>query len=291
MACEETSNGRTEVTRAATESVDAEKVAGLRELARRVRLRVVQTAHHTGAGHVAADLSATDVLSVLYGAVLDVAPDAWHDNDRDRLILSKSHASAALYSLLAERGFIDPDELLTFGQAGSRLCTAVSSHVPGVEVSTGALGHGLPFAVGAALAARMDRSTRRVVVVTGDGELQEGSNWEAAMLAGSRGLDNLTLVVDRNRVQKGASTEEINALEPLEAKWCAFGWSVRSVDGHDHGALLEVLRVTPFESGRPSCVLAETVKGRGVSFMENNLQWHSGRMSEAQFQDAVRELS
>jgi transketolase len=254
---------------------------------RATSLRVIVAA---ATGHPAAELSAADILSVLYGAVLNVNAEEPHAPGRDRFVCSKSHASAALYSVLCARGFLGEDELFSYGQAGSRLCTAVSNRLPGVEFSTGALGHGLPFATGCAIAAKLDRSPRRVIVMTGDGELQEGSNWEAAMLAASRGLDNLTLVIDRNRVQKGASTEEINALEPLREKWGAFGWATRDVDGHDHRALLDVFNATPFESGRPSCVIAATVKGRGVSFMENQLEWHGKRLEPRELQLALAQI-
>ncbi|MEZ5077266.1 MAG: transketolase [Solirubrobacterales bacterium] len=258
--------------------------------AREVRRLALTTVHRASAGHAAADMSAADILTTLYWDFLEVDPERPADPERDRFVCSKSHASAALYSVLSTRGFLPEQELDSFGQPGSRLCLAVSCRLPGVEMSTGALGHGLPFAVGAALGARLAGSSRRTVVLTGDGELQEGSNWEAVMFAATRGLDNLILVVDRNRVQKGASTEEINALEPLEEKFRAFGWAVRDVDGHDTAALSESLAAAPFAPGRPSCLLAETVKGKGVSFMENDLSWHSGRMSEEQFQQALGEL-
>jgi transketolase len=266
------------------------QVEEARRLAQYVRATCLTVIHHAGTGHAAADMSAADILSVLYSGVLDVGPENWTDPDRDRFILSKSHASGALYSLLSAKGFLPEEELFTFGKPNSRLCTAVSSRLTGVEFSTGALGHGLPFAVGAAIAARLDGSDRRVVVLTGDGELQEGSNWEAAMLAATRGLDNLTLVVDRNRVQKGASTEDINALEPLEDKWRAFGWAVRTVDGHDHAELFDAFSSVPFEPGRPSCVLASTVKGKGVSFMENHLEWHGKRLTDEDMERALAEI-
>lgn len=260
------------------------------QLARRVRATALRTLQRTGVGHPAADLSVADILTVLYAAVLKVDGANPDDPERDRLVVSKSHCSGALYSLLALKGFFPPDELDSYGQPHSRLCAAVSHRTPGVEFSTGALGHGLPFAVGAALAARIDDSPRRVVVLTGDGELQEGSNWEALMLASTRGLDNLTLVVDRNRVQKGASTEDISALEPLEAKLQSFGWAVRTLDGHDTAGLVACFRGLPFETGRPSCIIAETVKGKGVSFMEDHLEWHGKKMSEAELARALAEI-
>ena len=260
------------------------------EMARYVRISSLAIVHRAGVGHPGADMSSADILSVLYNGVLRVNAADPADPERDRFICSKSHASAALYSALAARGFLSEEELETYGKPFSRLCTAVSNRLPGVELSTGALGHGLPFAVGAAIAARMDRSPRRVVVMTGDGELQEGSNWEALMLAATQKLANLLLVVDRNRVQKGASTEEINALEPLADKMRAFGWAVREVNGHDTAALRAAFESAPFEPGRPSCVLAATVKGKGVSFMENDLAWHSRKLTDALLSQALEEL-
>lgn len=267
-----------------------ERQRELIELARWTRATTLKTLHRVRLGHIAADLSATDILTVLYGAVLNVDSTKPNDPERDRFVVSKSHCSGALYSLLAWKGFLEEEELTTYGQPHSRLCTVVSTRTPGVEFSTGALGHGLPFAVGAAIAAKLDGSARRVVVLTGDGELQEGSNWEAIMLASTRKLDNLTLIVDRNRVQKGASTEDINALEPLDAKFQAFGWAVRTVDGHDIEDLLASFQAVPFEPNRPSCLLAETVKGKGISFMEQNLEWHSKPLSDAELTRALAEL-
>lgn len=259
-------------------------------LAKWTRATALKTLHRAQVGHAAADLSATDILAVLYGAVLHVDPANPQWPERDRMVVSKSHCSGALYSLLARRGYFDESELATYGQPHSRLCTAVSHRAPGVEFSTGALGHGLPFAVGAALAAKLDRSDRRVYVLTGDGELQEGSNWEAIMLASTKKLDNLTLIVDRNRVQKGASTEDINELEPLDQKFAAFNWAVRVADGHDPAALMDVFASLPFSAGRPSCILAETVKGKGVSFMENHLEWHGKKLGDADLAAALAEI-
>lgn len=264
-----------------------DEVRAIRRLSRQIRASVVTMLHHTRMGHAAADMSAADMLSVLYGGVLRGRHD---DPDRDRFVLSKSHAAAALYSVLSTRGCLPADELLTLGQPNSRLCAAASTRTPGVEFNTGALGHGLSLAVGCAIAAKMDGSSRRVYVLTGDGELQEGSNWEAAMLASTKKLDNLLLMVDRNRFQKGASTEDISALEPLADKFRSFGWAVETVDGHDIAALLTILRSAPLEPGRPTCVLAETIKGKGVSFMEQRLEWHSRRFTNEELELALAEI-
>src|SRR3972149_3531035 len=242
-------------------------------------------------GHTGGDLSVTDILTVLYFAVLNIDPQqpAWAE--RDRLILSKGHCAGALYTTLAMRGFFPVENLDTFAQPLS----ALNAHpnrlkVPGVETNTGPLGHGLPVGVGAALAARLQKAAWRVFVITGDGELQEGSNWEAAMCAAHYGLDNLTLIVDRNGFQQGNTTEATNRLEPLAEKWRAFGWSVREVDGHDHQSLLDIYAGLPFEAGKPNCVIAHTHKGQGISFIRDQVGWHHRIPTEAELDPAVQEL-
>ncbi|MER6392236.1 transketolase [Streptomyces sp. NPDC001523] len=261
--------------------------ATVRRQAARARALALTTVSTAKTGHIGADLSAMDILCALYFGVLRGEAD---EADRDRFILSKAHASAAMYSVLALKGLLPEEELATFGGANSRLSTVVSTRVPGIEFNTGSLGHGLSLGVGSALGARIQGSTRRTFVLTGDGELQEGSNWEAAMLAASRNLDSLVAVVDRNLAQKGASTEDINALEPLDDKWRSFGWEVRTVDGHDIDALLDVFRSAPLTPGKPTCVIASTVKGKGVSFMERNLEWHSRQITPELLQQALQEL-
>lgn len=258
-----------------------------------LRRRDLQMLNRAGLGHTGGDFSAADILTTLYLAVLNVDP-AWPDRpDRDRFILSKGHASGMLYNVLAEVGFFPPEELAAFAQPGSRLNGHPSNvKLPGVETSTGPLGHGLPVAVGAALGAKMDAASWRTFVLTGDGELQEGSNWEAAMAAGHFRLDNLCWIVDRNGLQQGAATEQTIRLEPLADKMRAFGWAVREVDGHDHAALLAAFRALPFEPGKPSGIIARTHKGKGVSFMEDRAEWHHHhrRLSEAEMAAALAEL-
>jgi transketolase len=263
----------------------------LRAAAARIRARNLQMIATAGLGHVGGDLSAADVVATLYLAVLDVDPANPTDPERDRYIQSKGHASGVLYTTLAAAGFIDDALLDTYMQPESRL----NGHpdrkkVPGVETNTGPLGHGLPVAVGTAIAAKLDRSPRRTFVLTGDGELQEGSNWEAFMAAAHHGLDNLTVIVDRNRLQQGARTEDTNALDPLDAKLAAFGFAVREVDGNDVDQLLEAFDALPFEAGRPSAIIANTRKGRGVSFMEDRVEWHHKVPSADQVQAALKEL-
>lgn len=268
----------------------------LRRQATEIRMRNLRLIHDAGAGHTGGDLSAADILTVLYfGGVLRVDPANPRAPDRDRFFLSKGHSSGLLYTTLALAGFFPEDELRTFMQPLSRLSGHPSVHVPGVEANTGALGHGLPIAVGAALAAKLDASRPgaaawRAFVLTGDGELQEGSNWEAALIAAHQHLDTLVLIIDRNRIQMMDRTERIASLEPLADKWRAFGWAVREVDGHDHAALQTALCRVPFEPGRPSCLIANTRKGRGVSFIEDSTGWHHRVPTDAELAAALAEL-
>ncbi|WP_327699164.1 transketolase [Streptomyces sp. NBC_00459] len=262
----------------------------LRSMSTAVRLRIVNMIDQAQLGHIGGDLSVTDILVTLFGTVLDVDPDDPHAPGRDRLILSKGHCAAALYATLAHCGYFPVSELATFMAPLSPLNGHPDRRkVPGVETNTGPLGHGFPVAVGCALAATIRDETWRTVVVLGDGELQEGSNWEAAMTASHYGLTNLTAVVDRNRLQQGARTEETKALEPLAAKWKAFGWEVREADGHDHAALIDALK--PASTGKPLVVLAYTVKGKGVSFMEDQAEWHHRVPDKRQVRAAIKELS
>ncbi len=262
----------------------------LRELARQVRLRCLKMTRKSEFGHLGPDFSAADLICTLYGAVLRFPNADLADHDRDRFILSKGHAALALYSVLVELGWWPAAMLENYGRAGGQLSGHPSGSVLGIETCTGALGHGLPFAVGAALAARAQNSARRTYVLVGDGELQEGSNWEAAMMAGMHGLDSLAVLVDRNRLQQGRGTETVNRLEPLADKWRAFGWTVAEVDGHDPDAILACLRRLPIESGSPTCILANTRKGRGVSFMEGNVAWHHKLPTHAEAELALAEL-
>jgi transketolase len=261
------------------------------EMANRVRRNCLRMVHAARLGHPGGDLSAADILAALYTAVLRVDPRNPRMADRDRFILSKGHCSAALYATLAEAGFIPHKLLNEFMKPLSSLNGHPDRNkVPGVEANTGPLGHGLPIAVGAAKAAKITGASWRTFVLTGDGELQEGSNWEAAMAASQFRLDNLTVIVDRNRLQQGDETERTVALEPLADRWRAFGWSVREIDGHDHAALIRTMRSIPFETGRPNCVIAHTHKGRGVSFMEDRAEWHHRVPTSEELSRALAEL-
>ncbi len=272
-------------------TIDAnERNERLGKIATEIRRSVVQMISRAKAGHIGGDLSTTDILTTLFFAVLRVDPKAPDDPKRDRFILSKGHCAGALYSTLALRGFFPTDMLSSFMQPLS----ALNGHpnrrkVPGVEANTGPLGHGLPIGVGSAIASRLSGSNWRTFVVLGDGELQEGSNWEAAMCAGHRGLDTLTAIVDRNGLQQGARTEETNRLEPLADKWRAFGWDAVECDGHDHGALFDIF--TAPRSGKPLCVIARTTKGKGVSFIEDRVEWHHKVPSPEQVELALKELA
>jgi transketolase len=260
----------------------------LEAFAREARVRTVRTISQAGLGHVGGDLSLIDILTVLYGDILTYDPKRPDWSDRDRFVLSKGHAAVSFYTVLAMSGFFDVDELSTFVQPMSRLNGHPSRlKVEGVEASTGPLGHGLPVAVGMAVGAQLQGAQWRTFVVTGDGELQEGSNWEAAMFAGHRRLGGLTCIVDRNRLQQGARTEDTNALDPLDAKFEAFGWEVEIVDGHDLAALRDVLSTS---HERPLAVIANTIKGKGVSFMEDVPAWHHKVPTAEQVEAATVEI-
>lgn len=264
----------------------------LKDASQWLRISAMAMTHHAGIGHTGGDLSAADILGVLYlGGVLHVRPEDPLWPQRDRFIMSKGHCSGIFYSTLASRGFFSPDLLKTYMDPLSRLNGHPDRNkLTGVEANTGPLGHGMPIAVGCALAAKMQSEPWRVYVLTGDGELQEGSNWEAAMTANHYRLDNLTVIVDRNRIQQGDFTESTIRMDPLADKWRAFGFRVLEVDGHDHAALLTAFSEATPGKGAPTCVIANTVKGKGVSFAENQPAWHHGVPTKEQLQAAAREL-
>lgn len=266
-------------------------IAHLRAKALAIRRRSLNMVFAARQGHPGGDLSVTDILATLYFGVLRFDPAAPRHPGRDRLILSKGHASGALYATLAEAGFIPREALATYMKPLSPLNGHPNrNYVAGVEANTGPLGHGLPISVGIAIAGQLDNADFRVFVITGDGELQEGSNWEAAMAAAHHKLANLTLIIDRNRLQQGARVAETNDLEPLADKWRAFGWDVVEVDGHDHAALLDALGERSGR-GKPLCVIAHTTKGKGVSYMEDQVGWHHGVPTKDQLDQAMKELA
>lgn len=247
--------------------------------------------HSAKASHVGSALSIADILAVLYGKMMRYEPQNPQSPNRDRFILSKGHACVAVYATLAEVGFINKDDLLSYGQDHSVLMNHISHKVPGVEFSTGSLGHGLPFGTGKALAAKRSNKKWRTFVLMSDGELGEGSNWEAMMFAAHHHLDNLVAIVDYNKLQSLTTVEKTLRIEPLADKARAFGWAAREIDGHDHTALIESLENIPWEAGKPSFVIAHTTKGKGVSFMEDSVEWHYKTPSLDQLAQALGELS
>jgi len=260
------------------------------EFAKTIRRLVLMMTSNGQASHVGSCLSMTDILAVLYGCILNIDPSKPDWPDRDRLIVSKGHATAAVYAVLAELGFFPHDWLDSYGKTGSPLIGHVSHTVPGVELSTGSLGHGLPVGAGLALAAKRSGATWHNFVILSDGELDEGSNWEAVLFAAHHGLHNLTAIVDYNKLQGFGRTEEVLGLEPLADKWRAFGWALHEVDGNDISALQETLSSLPLSIDKPSVIIAHTVKGKGVSFMEDSLDWHYKTPNETQLREALAEI-
>lgn len=268
-----------------------EVVRFLTEAARQIRIRDITLVHDKKAGHIGGEFSIADVLATLLLHEMNLDPANIADPERDRLVVSKGHVAAILYTTLAAGGFIDPAELDTFLQPMSDLNGHPSrTKVAVVEANTGPLGHGLPIAAGMALAAKLDGSQRRTFVVLGDGEMQEGSNWEAMMFAGNQRLRNLMALVDRNHLQQGATTEATNDLEPLADKIRAFGWEVVDVDGHDIRALLDVFANVPAASSKPTFVIAHTHKGHPITYMSDNVAWHHKVPSDEELAQALAEL-
>lgn len=252
---------------------------------RRTMLRLIVNA---GAGHTGGGLSCLDILNVLYNRVLKVSPQTFTSPTRDRYVQSKGHCVEALYAVLADRGFFPASDLDTVCHYQSHYVGHPTRHIPGVEMNTGALGHGLPISIGMALAGQMDSAVYRVFTLLGDGELAEGSNWEAGLAAAHYKLGNLVAILDHNTLQITGPTRDVMSNEPLDEKWRAFGWDVRSVNGHDYRELTDAL--TAPSPGKPVFVVANTVKGKGVSFMENVAKWHHGVPSEAELKQALAEL-
>ena len=255
----------------------------------RYRREILRIIKHAGAGHTGGSLSCTDILNVLYNRVLRVSPATFSDPQRDRYVQSKGHSVEALFVVLADRGFFPASELDTLCQYRSHFVGHPTRKVPGIEQNTGALGHGLPICTGMAIGGKMDGAVFRVFTLLGDGELAEGSNWEAAMAAAHYKLDNLTAIIDCNTLQITGRTRDVMSNEPLAEKFAAFGWAVRTVDGHDFAALTAALE-KPLEIGKPSVVIARTTKGRGISFMEDVGKWHHGVPSDEEMVRANSEL-
>ncbi len=260
-------------------------------LANRIRRRDLQAVFEAGAGHIGGEMSVADILTALYFHTMSVDPANPLDPYRDRLILSKGHTACILYVTLAERGFIPKEDVATFLKPHS----ALNGHpnrtkVPGVETNTGPLGHGLPVAVGMAKAAKLNDASWRTFVITGDGEMQEGSNWEAIMAAAQFELDNLTLVIDHNRLQQGARLAETIDMSPLSERLEAFGWATEEIDGHDMEQICSALSPQTITPCRPKCIVAHTNKGNGISFMSDRVEWHHKVPDAVQYQQAAKEL-
>ncbi len=267
----------------------SESLSSFVQLSKCIRISALQMTSSGGSSHIGSVFSISDILSVLYGGWLRVDPANPKVNWRDRFVLSKGHAGAGVYAALAHTGFFDVSQLETHYRNGSNLSGHVSHKgISGVEFSTGSLGHGLPVSIGMAMSAKLDGATHRVVCLMSDGECDEGSNWEAILLAAHHKLDNLTVIIDYNKLQSIKSTTETLNLEPFADKWQAFNWLVIECDGHDHDQLLDALNTPP--DGRPKCIIAHTTKGKGVSFMENKVLWHYRSASGEELALALKEL-
>jgi transketolase len=258
--------------------------------AKQIRAHSLRMVTAAGASHIASALSIADIVAVLYANILSSYPDHPDHQDRDRFLLSKGHACTAVYAALAEIGFLPLEELESYGANGSRLMNHISHHVPGVEFSAGALGHLLPVAAGKALFAKRQNKTWRTYVLLSDGELNEGSNWEAIMFSAHHKLTNLIAIVDKNNYQSFTTTQETLNMDPLEDKFSCFGWNVCSVDGHSHQQLSNAFTQAKENQSSPSVVIANTVKGKGVSFMENMVEWHYKNPSDDQLNSAILEV-
>ncbi|CAH0997713.1 Apulose-4-phosphate transketolase subunit A [Emticicia aquatica] len=263
----------------------------LKEKSRVYRRKILKYIYNAKAGHTGGSLSIIDILNVLYNRIMNVSPENFHSNLRDRYVQSKGHCVEALYVVLADKGFFPEDDLLTLCQYNSPYIGHPTKYIKGMEQNTGGLGHGLPMCSGMALAAKKDNSPVKVFTVLGDGEMAEGSNWEAMMFAAHYKLDNLCAILDYNKLQITAPNAEVMGLEPIDKKLEAFGWAVKHVDGHNLEELTQTLKNLPFETGKPSFLIAHTVKGKGVSYMENVLKWHHGVPTAEQFEQAMEELA
>lgn len=262
-----------------------------RELARKIRVHALEMVHRANASHIGSCLSMADLLAVLYGHVLRIDPENPTEKDRDIFILSKGHGAAALYAALSETGFFPLCWLDTYCEPGSKLQGHSTSHgVPGIEISTGSLGHGLPVGAGMAIARKREGANSRVVVLIGDGELNEGTNWESALFAAHHHLDNLIVIIDLNSMQGLGKTKDILDLTNIAEKWRAFDWACLEIDGHDHTKIRTALANMPLRQGTPSIIIARTIKGKGVSFMENELIWHYKSPDNNQLAEALAEI-
>jgi transketolase len=269
--------------------MDKARIKELKKLSAQSRRLMVETLICAGCGHPGGAFSCIDMMVALFFEVLKINPNNPKWSERDRFILSKGHSSVALYTVMHLRGFFSRELLLSFRQDKSELCGHPDMHkVTGVEMSTGSLGHGLSVGVGLSLAAKMDKKRYKTFVLMGDGETQEGSVWEAAMSAAHYKLDNLVGIVDRNKMQIDGYTEDIMSLEPYKEKWKAFGWNVKEINGHNMSEIILTLKKVPFRKNKPSLIISNTVKGKGISFMENKYEWH-GKALKGEHADIARQ--
>jgi transketolase len=273
------------------EVYDGEFIKELEGIARKVRLHSIKMIYDAGSGHPGGSLSSADILTALYFHIMKHDPKKPDWADRDRFVLSKGHGAPALYAVLAEAGYFEVEELCTLRKMGSRLQGhPCMGKTPGIEMSTGSLGHGLAAGNGMALAARLDRKLYRIYVLLGDGEMDVGETWEAAMLASHYKLDNVTAFIDRNRLQLDGPTEKIMSIEPLADKWKAFGWHVIEINGHAMKEIIHATNEAKGVKGRPTVIICHTVKGKGVSYMEGNLHFHGKAPSDSEYEQAMKEL-
>jgi transketolase len=265
----------------------------LQKKAMAIRRRVINMAHKSKHGHIGSALSTVDVIAALYFRVLNIDPSNPSEDNRDRFILSKGHGAAALYAALAERGFFDPALIEAYLEDGSILAshpTVYSQNLPGIEFSTGSLGHGLSVAAGMALAAKLDSRRSKVFVMISDGECDEGCTWEAALFAAHHGLDNLTVIIDYNKIQAFGRIKDVMKLEPLADKWRSFGFGTKEVDGHDMKEIVKTMEKLPIEPGKPTAIIAHTTLGKGVDFMEDRLAWHYNVLTDELYNKALAQL-
>lgn len=262
----------------------------LRRKSNEYRKKILKYIFNANAGHTGGSMSCIDILNVLYNHTLNVCPSNFQSPDRDRYIQSKGHSVEALFVVLADKGFFPETDIETLGNYKSHYIGHPTRKVNGIEQNTGALGHGLSLSVGTALSAKMDDKQFRVFTLIGDGELAEGSNWEAALTASHYKLDNLCAIIDHNKLQITGPTHEVCNTDPIDAKFESFGWAVRKVDGHDLNQLKNTFDSLPFSANKPSLVIAQTTKGKGVSYMEGVVKWHHGVPDEKQYAQAISEL-
>lgn len=267
------------------------QIAELQELGKEIRRISVQLAHDTNTSHTGGALSMADILAVLYSGAINVDPKDANNPDRDRFILSKGHCCASLYATLALKGFFPLDDLMKgYGRDGSQFFTHVSHKLNGIELSTGSLGHGLPVATGMAFGAKRQKTDFNVYCLVGDGELDEGSNWEAIMFAAHNTIDNLCLIVDKNKIQALGDTKDVLCMDPLGDKFKAFQWNVIDIDGHDYSAIIKAFGDFKAYQGKPTVIIANTIKGKGVCYMENVLKWHYSAPNDELLNQALEDL-